>query len=254
MTWPRKARTKHSGTGTRRPTSSTSLRGSKPFSACQPPRAELTPTEWEAMVHPDDLERHRSAILAHLRGEAPFFSTECRVRRRDGSYAWIQNRGLGLRDGSGRVYRMAGSFGDITPLKEREDQLAEAMSGKESALRELQTVLDNIEYGLLFMDADLRPRVANRALYRMWRLPESIITERPSWREMVEYARDAGRVPSAADWRCLGGMAGRARSADPRGRSQSPSNCGFRMAPSSSTDALRSPTVGACSPISTSLS
>ena len=93
----------------------------------------LSPTEWEEMVHPDDLERHRSAILAHLRGEAPFFSTQCRVRRPDGSYAWIQNRGLGLRDGTGRVYRMAGSFGDITPLKEREDQLAEAVSGKESS-------------------------------------------------------------------------------------------------------------------------
>ena len=179
----------------------------------------LTPPEWEAMVHPDDLERHRSAILAHLRGEAPFFSTECRVRRPDGSYAWIQNRGLGLRDGSGRVYRMAGSFGDITPLKEREDQLADAVSGKESALRELQTVLDNIEYGLLFMDADLRPRVANRALYRMWRLPESIITERPSWREMVEYARDAGvyqAPPTGDSWEAwLAEREARIRAADP---------------------------------------
>ena len=179
----------------------------------------LSPTEWEAMVHPDDLERHRSAILAHLRGEAPFFSTQCRVRRPDGSYAWIQNRGLGLRDGSGRVYRMAGSFGDITPLKEREDQLAEAVSGKESALRELQAVLDNIEYGLLFMDADLRPRVANRALYRMWRLPESIITERPSWREMVEYARDAGvyQAPPTGDaWEeWLAEREARIRAADP---------------------------------------
>ena len=179
----------------------------------------LSPTEWEEMVHPDDLERHRSAILAHLRGEAPFFSTQCRVRRPDGSYAWIQNRGLGLRDGTGRVYRMAGSFGDITPLKEREDQLAEAVSGKESALRELQVVLDNIEYGLLFMDADLRPRVANRALYRMWRLPESIITERPSWREMVEYARDAGvyQAPATGDaWEeWLAEREARIRAADP---------------------------------------
>jgi PAS domain S-box-containing protein len=175
----------------------------KAFLGLPPAASGLRPAEWEALIHPDDLERHRSAILAHLRGEAPFFSTECRVRRPDGSHVWIQNRGLGLRDGSGRVYRMAGSFGDITPLKQREDKLAEAVRGKELALQELHAVLDNIEYGLLFMDADLRPRVANRALYRMWRLPESIITERPSWREMVEYARDIGLYeapPSGAAW------------------------------------------------------
>jgi PAS domain S-box-containing protein len=173
----------------------------KAFLGLPPAASGLRPAEWEALVHPDDLERHRSAMLAHLRGEAPFFSTECRVRRPDGSYVWIQNRGLGLRDGSGRVYRMAGSFGDITPLKQREDQLAEAVSARESALQELQAVLDNIEYGLLFMDADLRPRIANRALYRMWRLPESIITERPSWREMVEFAREMGiyQAPPSGD-------------------------------------------------------
>jgi PAS domain S-box-containing protein len=192
----------------------------KAFLGLPPAASGLTPAEWEALVHPDDLERHRSAVLAHLRGEAPFFSTECRVRRPDGSYVWIQNRGLGLREDSGRVYRMAGSFGDITALKQREEQLAEAVSGKESALQELQAVLDNIEYGLLFMNSDLRPRVANRALYRMWRLPESIISERPSWREMVEAAREMGVYDAPPDgdaWEAwLAVREERIRAADPR--------------------------------------
>jgi PAS domain S-box-containing protein len=191
----------------------------KAFLGLPPAGSGLTPIEWEALVHPDDLGRHRAAVLAHLRGEAPFFSTECRVRRPDGSYVWIQNRGLGLRDASGRVYRMAGSFGDITPLKQREDQLAEALRGKESALQELQAVLDNIEYGLLFMDADLRPRIANRALYRMWGLPQSIISDRPSWREMVESVREMGLYEAPPDgdaWEAwLAVREERIRAADP---------------------------------------
>ena len=191
----------------------------KAFLGLPPAASGLTPAEWKALIHPEDVKRHESAMTAHLRSETPFFSLECRVRRPDGSYVWIQNRGLGIRDATGRVYRMAGSVGDISPLKQREGELAEALRGKEAVLQELQAVLDNIEYGLLFMDADLRPRVANRALYRMWRLPESIIAERPSWREMVEYARDMGvyqAPPSGDAWEAwLAVREARIREADP---------------------------------------
>jgi PAS domain S-box-containing protein len=191
----------------------------KAFLGLPPAASGLTPAEWRGLVHPADVGRHDRAMRAHLRGDSPFFSLECRVRRPDGSYVWIQNRGLGVRDAARRVCRMAGSIGDISPLKQREGELAEALRAKEVVLQEQQAVLDSIEYGLLFMDADLRPRVANRALYRMWRLPESIITERPSWREMVEYARDAGAYqapPSGAAWEAwLAVREARIRAADP---------------------------------------
>jgi PAS domain S-box-containing protein len=191
----------------------------KAFLGLPPAASGLTPAEWRGLVHPEDVEQHDSAMTAHLRGETPFFSLECRVRRPDGSYVWIQNRGLGVRDATGRVCRMAGSIGDISPLKQREGEVAEALRAKEAVLQELQAVLDSIEYGLLFMDAHLRPRVANRALYRMWRVPESILTERPSWREMVEYARDMGMYqapPSGDAWEAwLAVREERIRAADP---------------------------------------
>ena len=124
-----------------------------------------------------------------------------RMRRADGTLWWCL---LNWRpfEFEGQPTNLAWTY-DITELKQRESELDEALRGKEAVLQELQAVLDSIEYGLLFMDADLRPRVANGALYRMWRLPESIITERPSWREMVEYARDIGLYeapPSGAAW------------------------------------------------------
>jgi PAS domain S-box-containing protein len=124
-----------------------------------------------------------------------------RMRRADGTLWWCL---LNWRpfEFEGQPTNLAWTH-DITELKQRESELDEALRGKEAVLQELQAVLDSIEYGLLFMDADLRPRVANGALYRMWRLPESIIAERPSWREMVGYARDMGvyeAPPSGAAW------------------------------------------------------
>jgi PAS domain S-box-containing protein len=140
-----------------------------------------------------------------------------RMRRADGTPWWCL---LNWRpfEFDGRPTNLAWTH-DITELKQREAELADALRGKETVLQELQAVLDTIEYGLLFMDADLRPRVANRALYRMWRLPESIITERPSWREMVEYARDLGvyeAPPSGSAWEAwLAEREERIRAADP---------------------------------------
>jgi PAS domain S-box-containing protein len=46
------------------------------------------------------------------------------MRHRDGSYRWIRSRAIGLRDAAGQVYRIAGSFEDITDRRNAEEELA----------------------------------------------------------------------------------------------------------------------------------
>src|SRR3546814_6229538 len=52
------------------------------------------------------------------------------MRSDNGAYQWIRGRGVGVRDDSGRVYRMVGSILDVTARKQAE---AELMAAKEQA-------------------------------------------------------------------------------------------------------------------------
>jgi PAS domain S-box-containing protein len=74
------------------------------------------------------------------------------------------------------------TYTDITERKQADEAL-------KAALEEFNAVLDNIDYGVLFMGPDLRARIVNRAFRELWNMPQDFIAENPSMRELIEYNR-----------------------------------------------------------------
>lgn len=129
---------------------------------------KTTPAEWESQIHPDDLESYFQALNANLRGESEFYMSEYRVCGPDGTYRWVLDRGFGLRDEAGEVYRMAGSMGDITARKQAEEELA----SKEAQLR---LVFDNMPGAIIYTDEELNLVACNDRLADIYQVPRELL-------------------------------------------------------------------------------
>ncbi|HEX6018068.1 MAG TPA: PAS domain-containing protein, partial [Burkholderiaceae bacterium] len=69
--------------------------------------------------HPDDVAAERS-IDDYLAGRSGHWEVEARLRHASGQWRWYRDRGVALRDGQGKAYRMAGSIEDVTDRKNAE--------------------------------------------------------------------------------------------------------------------------------------
>lgn len=79
-------------------------------------------SEWERLVHPDDLHDTMIAVQEHLDGKTPAYINEHRLLCKNGSYKWILDRGLVVsRDEQGKPLRAIGTHTDITERKQMED-------------------------------------------------------------------------------------------------------------------------------------
>ncbi|MCI5076872.1 PAS domain-containing protein [Oricola sp.] len=80
-------------------------------------------TQWLDLIHPDDVDRALHADVAHLKGEAPYFEEQFRMRHKDGHWVWILDRGqVTARNDQGEPMRMIGTHTDITRQKQDEEE------------------------------------------------------------------------------------------------------------------------------------
>ncbi len=77
---------------------------------------------WQALVHPDDLERHAGKWMEAVAAGKPHES-EVRSLRSDGQYRWQLDRGVPLRDEDGNIVRWYGVTTDIEDRKRAEEAL-----------------------------------------------------------------------------------------------------------------------------------
>jgi PAS domain S-box-containing protein len=101
-------------------------------------------TEWSGNIHPEDAPRVMAAVREHFEGRTEFFEEEYRVRRKDGSYLWVLDRGKAVRDAAGQVVRMAGSEINITERKQAEESLRANNDRLQQTLAELKSAQDQV--------------------------------------------------------------------------------------------------------------
>jgi diguanylate cyclase (GGDEF)-like protein/PAS domain S-box-containing protein len=127
---------------------------------------EIEPlTDWQQLVHPDDLERVRQALSEHLSGREAVFESVHRLRHRDGVWLWVVSRAKAKVDEHGRAQRIVGVDLDVTERKLFEEAL---FKEKESAQITLQSIGD----GVITTDSKCRIEYLNPVAEQLtgWRL------------------------------------------------------------------------------------
>jgi len=79
---------------------------------------------WFDRIHPADKDRVVAGIRTIIDTGGESWSDEYRLRRADGSYAYIYDRGHVIRDETGKAVRVIGAMADITVRKEAEERLS----------------------------------------------------------------------------------------------------------------------------------
>ncbi len=92
----------------------------------QPNEITNTMDEWASHVHPEDMERLRSAARAHINGQNSAFEVELRMHCKDTQLLWFMMRGEVVRSPDGTPLQMVGTSNDITALKHTEALLRES--------------------------------------------------------------------------------------------------------------------------------
>jgi len=79
--------------------------------------------EWEDLIHPQDREEAVRKLEVAQKNLRPY-DVEYRFRRKDGSFAWMHDRGFFLPDSAGRATKMLGLMEDVTTHKELEKRVS----------------------------------------------------------------------------------------------------------------------------------
>ncbi len=91
---------------------------------------EITPMTsalFTSLIHPEDFSILTDNLDKHIRGQAPHFECEIRMKHKKGHWVWVFNRGTTIeKDQHGKAVRMSGTLLDVTDRKIAEKALKES--------------------------------------------------------------------------------------------------------------------------------
>ncbi len=123
------------------------------------------------LIHPDDKHQASEVFRKHLENRERY-TTELRLRHKDGSYRWVLDRGEAIRDADGHPVRMVGSITDITERKAAEAELLEYREHLEDlvamATTEVKAIVQTAVNGVISIDSNGLIRMFNPAAEKLF--------------------------------------------------------------------------------------
>ncbi len=132
---------------------------------------ELRRMRFLDITHPENAAADRQAVQELMRGAAPFYRTEKRYLRKDGTMVWAMTTVNVVRDGAGRFQHLLAMVEDISGRKRAEQE-------REHVISLLQATLESTADGILEIDASGKIVHYNQRFARMWGIPEEVLAAR----------------------------------------------------------------------------
>ena len=149
--------------------------------------------EWRSRVHPEDLEATLRMLEAHLSGASPEYVCEYRMRRKDGGYCWILDRGKVVsRDAAGRPLMLMGTHTNISGRKHAE-QLTRSLSEQ---LQFYLSISPIITYAITFEDGAAKTLWVSENATRLLGYTREEMQE-PGWWTQHVHPDDRDRAAAA---------------------------------------------------------
>lgn len=123
--------------------------------------------EWERMIHPDDRQAASDALAVAAKAVGQY-AVEYRLRKKDGSYTFVEDNGIFLADESGNSTRMLGTMKDISERKQAEASLRDRE-------RLLKATLESTVDGIMVAEGNGTPTHWNARFVELWRIPEEVL-------------------------------------------------------------------------------
>lgn len=149
---------------------------------------EMDLSSWRSLLHPEDLEKSDCFMAKHLSGRLDVYECEIRVRRRDGSWAWVLDRGKVVeRTSDQQPLLLSGTVQDITERKQAEEAI-------DNERAYLSAVIDNIGEAIIICDAQGRIVRFNETARRLHGLPERPVPS-DQWAEYYDLYQEDRATP-----------------------------------------------------------
>ena len=131
----------------------------------RPDETDPSIKSWTNHLHPEDLARITDGIHHVIDHGGDFWTNEYRFRCRDGSFAYVLDRGHILRDSAGKAVRMIGRMTDLTERKRAEQEIAQQAA-----------LIDKAQDGIIVHDLHHRIKSWSRGAERLygWTAAEAV--------------------------------------------------------------------------------